>query len=58
MQRIKFIKNYLKYKSGDVIVVDNNSAFGLIDKKLAVLSKEDKQMVFSDDKDSKIIRTK
>lgn len=58
MQRIKLKKKFLNYKQGEIIVVDNNTAFGLIDRKIAVLAKEDKQMNFNDEKVSKRIRTK
>ena len=39
MQKIKFIKNYKFYRAGDITIVDNNTAFSLIDAKMAVLSK-------------------
>jgi len=39
MQRIKYIKNYKDKKIGDIEMVGNNTAHGLIDKGIAVLYK-------------------
>lgn len=40
MQRIKITRNYKSYKAGDVLVLDNNVAFGLIDSGIAVITKD------------------
>lgn len=40
MQRIKFIKAHKQYKQGEVTVIDNNEAFGLIDSGVAILTKD------------------
>ena len=40
MRRIKIITNYKQYKAGDTLEVTNNVAFGLIDKGVAVISKD------------------
>lgn len=40
MQRIKLLKNCKQGRSGEVIVVDNNEAFGLIDSGFAKITKE------------------
>lgn len=40
MQRIKFLKSYKQYKTGQIEVIDNNEAFGLIDSGIAIISKD------------------
>lgn len=40
MQRIRFTKDHKQYKKGDVVVIDNNEAFGLIDSGTAEISKD------------------
>lgn len=40
MQRIKLIKDSGKYKKGQVVYIDNNEAFALIDSGLALKTKD------------------
>lgn len=40
MQRVKFTTNYFKHQKGDIAIVENNIAFGLIDKGVAIISKD------------------
>lgn len=38
--RIRFTKDYKGHKTGDIIEVSRNEAFGLIDSGVAIVSKE------------------
>ena len=40
MQRIKIIKPTKRYKVGDIVELDNNEAFGLLDSGVAIISKD------------------
>jgi len=40
MQRIRITRDYRQYRKDQVVVMDNNEAFGLIDSGVAVLSKD------------------
>ena len=40
MIRIKLLKDYQSHRSGSILVVDNNEAFGLIDSGKAIVSKD------------------
>lgn len=39
-QRIKIIKDYNQYSTGEVVVVENNTAHALIEAGVAMLSKD------------------
>ena len=40
MQRVRIIKTYKQYRAGDVVNLSPNEAFGLIDKQVAIISKD------------------
>lgn len=53
-QRIKFIQDYENNKAGDITVVDNNIAHGLIEAGVAVITKDMTSRDYSTRKPSKI----
>lgn len=40
MQRVRIIKTYKQYRAGDVVNLSPNEAFGLIDRQIAIISKD------------------
>lgn len=58
MQKIKYLKNIKGHLAGDIEYVENNDAHTLIDSRLAVLTREDKQMLSDSDKKEKRFITK
>jgi hypothetical protein len=52
MQRVRITRKTKNYRVGDVVVIDNNEAFGLIDSGVAILSKD----INSDDITTKSVK--
>lgn len=52
MQRVRITKATKNYKVGEIVVIDNNEAFGLIDSGKAVISKD----ITSDDITTKSVK--